>query len=103
MEPELQEIHPSLYRPILFAGVEPAVAIAEASIVLALVIVAGLHVPTMALATVYATAVHAAAAMVTRDDPSISVVYLRSLSGRDYYPPHARFTAPPPRVRPAIP
>lgn len=102
-EPELQAIHPSLYRPILFAGVEPAVAIAEASIVLALVIVAGLHVATIVLATVYATAVHAAAALVTRDDPCISVVYLRSLSGRDYYPPHARLAAPSPRVRPAIP
>jgi type IV secretory pathway TrbD component len=103
MEPELQPIHPSLYRPILFAGVEPSVAIAEGSIVLALLFVVGLHVATIALAVVYATAVHAAAAAVTRDDPLISAVYLRSLMARDYYPPHARLTAPAPRPRPAIP
>jgi type IV secretory pathway TrbD component len=103
MDPELQPIHASLYRPILFAGVEPAVAIAEASIVLALLVVVGVHVATVALATLYATAVHAALAAVTRDDPLISVVYLRSVAARDYYPPHARLTAPAPRVRPAIP
>jgi type IV secretory pathway TrbD component len=103
MDPELQPIHASLYRPILFAGVEPAVAIAEASIVLALLVVVGVHVATVALATLYATAVHTAAAAVTRDDPLISAVYLRSLVARDYYQPHARLTAPAPRVRPAIP
>ncbi|HWZ61106.1 MAG TPA: VirB3 family type IV secretion system protein [Gemmatimonadaceae bacterium] len=103
MEPELQAIHPSLYRPVLFAGVEPAVAIAEASIVLALVVVVGVHLATIALAVVYATAVHAVTVAVTRDDPLISVVYLRSIAARDYYPPHARLTSPAPRVRPAIP
>jgi type IV secretory pathway TrbD component len=100
---EYQAIHPSLYRPILFAGVEPAVAICEGSIVLALVVVVGVHLATIALAAVYVGAVHAAFAACTRDDPLISRVYLRSLAARDYYPPHARVTARSPYVRPAIP
>jgi type IV secretory pathway TrbD component len=94
---ERQVIHASLYRPILLAGVEPAVAIAEASVVLALVVVVGVHVATVALAAVYVGAVHAALAACTRDDPRISAVYLRSLLARDYYPPHAWLTAPTPR------
>jgi type IV secretory pathway TrbD component len=100
---ELQAIHPSLYRPILFAGVEPAVAIAEVSVVLALVVVVGVHLVTIGLACFYVGAVHAAFAACTRGDPMISAVYLRSLGARDYYPAHARVTARAPFVRPAIP
>ena len=95
---EMQEIHASLYRPILFAGVEPAVAIAEGAIVLALLVVVGVHVATIGLAAFYVGAVHAAVAACTRSDPLISAVYLRSLVARDYYPPHARLAAPPPRM-----
>lgn len=97
MDDEHQIIHASLYRPILFAGVEPAVAIAEGSIVLALVVVVGVHVATIALGALYVGAVHAAMAACTRDDPRISAVYLRSVLARDWYPPHARLTAPTPR------
>lgn len=102
-EGEHQAIHASLYRPILFAGVEPAVAIAEASVVLALVVVVGVHVATIALGAVYVGAVHAAVAACTRDDPRISAVYLRSLLARDYYPPHTWLTAPTPPVWSAFP
>jgi type IV secretory pathway TrbD component len=102
MDAALQAIHPALYRPVLFAGVEPSVAIAEGSIVMALLVVVGLHLATIALAVAYATAVHAAAVAVTRDDPLISAVYLRSVMARDYYPPHARLTAPTPRARSAF-
>jgi type IV secretory pathway TrbD component len=83
-------IHASLHRPVLFAGVEPAVAIAEGSLSLGLLIVVGLHVATIALAVLYLVVVHWAMARVTADDPAIVTVYIRSLRFRDYYPPHAR-------------
>jgi type IV secretory pathway TrbD component len=96
-------IHQSLIRPILFAGVEPPVAIIEGAIVLALLVVVGIHLATVGLAALYLTVVHTAMAAATRADPQISAVYLRSLGARDHYPPHARLSAPPSPVRPARP
>jgi type IV secretory pathway TrbD component len=90
MSEEMQEIHASLWRPLLFAGVAPAVAISEGAIVLALLVVVGVHVATVALAAVYVGAVHAMIAACTRGDPLVCAVYVRSLAARDYYPPHAR-------------
>ena len=82
-------IHPSLHRPVLFAGVEPAVAITEGAVSLGLVIVVGLHVMTIALAVLYLVVMHCAMVRATASDPEITAVYIRSLTLRDYYPPHA--------------
>ena len=82
-------IHASLHRPVLFAGVEPAVAVTEGAATLGLAIVVGLHVSTIALAVLYLGVVHACVARATASDPEITAVYLRSLRYRDYYPPHA--------------
>lgn len=81
-------IHASLHRPVLFAGVEPAVAIAEGAISLGLLIVIGIHAVTLLLAIVYLGVVHGLAVRATVSDPAITAVYLRSLRFRDYYPPH---------------
>lgn len=83
-------IHASLHRSVLFAGVEPAVAIAEGSLSLGLLVVVGVHIATVALAVVYLVVVHCAMARATATDPAIVAVYVRSLALRDYYPPHAR-------------
>lgn len=96
-------IHPSLCRPILFAGAEPGVVIVEAAVVLALLFVVGIHVATVAVAVFYIGVVHAAVVRVTATDAQISQVYVRSLVARDYYPPHALLQAGTPAVRPAIP
>lgn len=82
-------IHPSLARPILFLGAEPGVVLVEAAVVLALLFVVGVHVATVAVAFFYVTVVHSAVARLTVSDPQISVVYVRSLFARDFYPPHA--------------
>lgn len=96
-------IHASLYRPVLFAGVEFGVVVAEATTVLALLFVIGIHVGTVVLAGLYVLCVHSAAAWVTARDPQISAVYLRSLFVRDYYPPHGHPRVPPRSVRDALP
>jgi type IV secretory pathway TrbD component len=82
-------IHASLHRPVLFAGVEPAVAITEGAVSLGLLIVVGLHVTTIALAAVYLLVVHFLVVRATAFDPAITAVYIRSLRFADYYPPHA--------------
>lgn len=82
-------IHASLHRPVLFAGVEPAVAITEGAATLGLVIIIGVHVITLVLATLYLGALHVLVARATASDPAITAVYVRSLRFRDYYPPHA--------------
>jgi type IV secretory pathway TrbD component len=74
---------------VLFAGVEPPVAITEAAATLGLVIVVGLHVVTVVFAMLYLGVVHALMARATAHDPAITAVYIRSLRYRDYYPPHA--------------
>jgi type IV secretory pathway TrbD component len=87
-------IHASLNRPVLFAGVEPVVAITEGAVSLGLLVVVGLHVATIALAFVYLVGVHWAMARATAADPAIAAVYVRSLAYRDYYPPHAHPLSP---------
>jgi type IV secretory pathway TrbD component len=82
-------IHASLHRPVLFAGVEPGVAVTEGAACLGLVIVVGLHVTTIALAVLYLAVVHVLVTRATANDPAITAVYIRSLRFRDYYPPHA--------------
>ena len=101
LEPHV--IHTSLYRPVLLAGVEPAVAVVEVSTAFALIFGVGLHVATVALAVFYVTAVHAVMAGIAAKDPHMTTLYVRSLGARDFYAPHGGLRAPTPPVRPSIP
>ena len=96
-------IHAALYRPVLFAGAEPAVVVLEATTAFALVFGVGLHVATVLLAVFYLTVVHAVLVWVAQQDPQMIGLYIRSLSARDFYPPHASVHAAPPPVHPSIP
>ena len=87
--PEAHVIHASLYRPILFAGAEPAVVVLEMTTVFALVFGIGLHVATVLLAAFYLTVVHSLMVWVATQDPHMTTLYIRSLSARDFYSPHA--------------
>jgi type IV secretory pathway TrbD component len=100
---ETHGIHASLYRPVLFAGVEPAVAVLEGTTAFALVFGVGLHVATVLLAVFYLTVVHAVMVWVANADPQMTVLYVRSLAHRDFYPPQAGLHSAPPPVHPAIP
>jgi type IV secretory pathway TrbD component len=100
---EVHVVHASLYRPVLFAGAEPAVVMLELTTSFALVFGIGLHVATVLLALFYLTVVHSVMVWVARQDSQMSMLYVRSLSGRDFYPPHGAIHGPPPPVRPSIP
>ncbi len=100
---EAHVIHPSLYRPVLFAGAEPAVVVLEGTTAFALVFGVGLHVATVLLAVFYLTVGHAVMVWVAKQDPQMTALYVRSLGSRDFYPPHASVHAAPPPVHPSIP
>jgi len=100
---EAHVIHPALYRPVLFAGAEPAVVVLEVTTAFALVFGVGLHVATVLLAVFYLTVVHAVMVWVAKQDPQMIGLYVRSLGARDFYPPHASVHAAPPPVHPSIP
>lgn len=100
---ECHVIHASLYRPILFAGAEPAVVVLEATTAFGLVFGIGLHVATVLLAAFYLTVVHALMVWVAKQDPHMTALYVRSLAACDFYTPHATVHAAAPYVRPAIP
>ena len=96
-------VHTSLYRPVLFAGAEPAVVIVELSTAFALVFGIGLHVATVVLAVLYLTVVHGVMVWVAKQDAQMTSLYVRSLSAKDFYAPHAEIYAATPVVRPSLP
>jgi len=100
---EAHAIHAALYRPVLFAGAEPAVVVLEVTTAFALVFGVGLHVATVLLAVFYLTAVHAVMVWVAKQDPQMIGLYVRSLGAHDFYPAHASVHAAPPPVHPSMP
>lgn len=102
-EPEEHRVHSSLYRPLLFAGAEPAAVVVEFSTAFALVFGIGLHVATVLLAIFYLTVVHSVMVWVARQDAHMSMLYVRSLSARDFYPPHGTIEGASALPKPSIP
>lgn len=100
---EAHPIHAALIRPVLFAGAMPELLILEVATVFALLFVVGLHLATVLLAAVYAFVIHALAVWITARDPQMLAIYLRSLTTKDFYVPHATVFAAAPSVHPAIP
>jgi len=96
-------IHTSLIRPVLLAGAEPAVVIVETCVVFALLFVVGIHLVTIAIALFWLTIVHGVMVWVAKQEPQMTALYVRSLTARDFYPPHARAHVLTPGSRPAIP
>jgi type IV secretory pathway TrbD component len=96
-------IHGSLIRPVLFAGAEPSVVIVECCVAFALLFVVGLHLVTVAIALFWLTAVHSVMVWVAKQEPQMTSLYVRSLSGRDFYAPQAKVHAPIRAPRPSIP
>jgi type IV secretory pathway TrbD component len=88
---------------VLFAGAEPAVVIVETCVVFALLFVVGIHVVTIAIALFWLTVVHSVMVWVAKQEPQMTGLYVRTLSARDFYPPHARARVSTPSPRPSIP
>jgi type IV secretory pathway TrbD component len=102
-ERRVSAIHQSLTQPILLAGAERPLAIANWITAAALVFGGGLHWYTIAMGTLLLTVGHWALVQAAKFDPQLSRVYVRHVHHQDYYPARASVTAPPPRIRPSVP
>ena len=100
---EAHVVHTSLVRPVLLAGAEPAAVMVEVTTAFALVFGVGFHIVTVLLGLFYLTIVHSLLVWIATQDPQMTVLYFRSLTSRDFYPPHGLVTGAAPRVRPSFP
>src|SRR5438105_3314758 len=99
----ISTIHQSLTRPILLAGAERPLAIANWITAAALIFGGGLHWYTIATGAFLLTVGHWALVQAAKFDPQLSRVYVRHINYQRYYPAGASVTAPPPRIRPSVP
>src|SRR6266404_1072259 len=102
-ERRVSAIHRSLTQPILLAGAERPLAIANWITAAALVFGGGLHWYTIAMGAFLLTFGHWALFEATKFDPQLSRVYVRHIRYQDYYPARAPISAPSPRIRPSVP
>ena len=102
-EPHEHPIHTSLVRSVLTLGVERHVLALEATLVLALVLGAGVTTLTLVLGAGIAFALHPVLVWVTTRDPLATAVALRSRGYADYYAPQAAVHRSPPRPHPSVP
>lgn len=102
-ERRVNTIHQSLTRPILLAGAERQLAIANWITAAALILGCGLHWYTIAMGIFLVTVGHWALVQAARFDPQLSQVYVRHVRYQDYYPARAFISASPPRIRPSVP
>ena len=96
-------IHKRLTRPILLAGAERPLALANWITAAALILGAGLHWYTVAMGALLLTLGHWALVQAAKFDPQLSRFYIRHIRYQDYYPACASIDAPPAFIRPSVP
>jgi type IV secretion system protein VirB3 len=102
-ERRVSAIHRSLIQPILLAGAERPLAIANWITAAALIFGGGLHWYTVAMGAFLLTVGHWALVQAAKFDPQLSQVYVRHIRYQDYYPARAPISASPPRIRASVP
>lgn len=102
-ERRVSAIHRSLTQPILLAGAERPLAIANWITAAALIFGGGLHWYTVAMGAFLLTVGHWALVQAAKFDPQLSQVYVRHIRYQDYYPARAPLSASPPRIRVSVP
>jgi type IV secretory pathway TrbD component len=96
-------LHPSLYRPVLYAGVAPVFLFLEVCAVFLLLFEAGVHVATAGLALFYCLVFHPVAVALSGRDALIVEIYARSARWADLYVAAPGFGARVTPVGPALP
>lgn len=99
----ISTIHQSLTRPILLAGAERQLAIANWITAAALILGGGLHLYSIALGGFLVTVGHWALVQAAKFDPQLSQVYVRHIRYQSLYPARASVWTPPARVHPSVP
>src|ERR1700724_4358774 len=100
-ERRVSTIHQSLTQPMLLAGAERPLAIANWITAAALVFGGGLHWYTIAMGTFLLTVGHWALVQAAKFDPQLSRVYIRHVRYQAYYPARASNDATPTHIRPS--
>ena len=90
-------IHSALVRPILFAGADRELTLANGVICIALLFGIGVSRYTVSIVVVLLTVGHWGLTRITKADPSFRHVYVRHVRLRSFYP-----AAGSPRARAAI-
>lgn len=99
----LSIVHQSLTRPVLLAGAERQLAIANWITAAALILGGGLHWYTAGMGAFLLTVGHWALVQAAKFDPQLSQVYIRHIRYQEYYPARASVWAPAAHVRPSVP
>ena len=100
--PRRTTIHLSLTRPLLLAGAERELVIANGTTIAALIFGVGFHWASITIAAVLATLGHWGLVRAATHDPQMSRVYVRHIGYQDYYPARADVHARPAGVRPSM-
>lgn len=98
-----RKVHQSIIRPPLYMGVDRGVLFLEASAVGSLFFLAGFHLATFGLALIWVLVLHPVAVWVYSKDPLLPALYVRSLTAKDFYAPHAHLATRVPAPKPSIP
>ena len=96
-------VHQSLVQPVLLAGAERSLAIANWITAAALILGAGIHWYTIAIGALLLTVGHWALVQAAKFDPELRRVYVRHIHQQDLYPARASIDAPPPLIRTSVP
>ena len=101
--PDLDLVHPSLTKPVLWGGVERRIVGIEFMIVVVLLTWKGFTPQALILVACIVIPMHLIARRVAREDPRMFDLFLRSLTWKRYYPAHGSFRAAPPPAHSSIP
>ena len=100
---ELDLIHPSLTKPVLWAGVERRIVGLEFMIVVLVVTWRGMTPTALLLIGCIVIPMHLVARRVAREDPRMFDLVLRSLSWHRHYPAHGSYRTAAPHNVSSIP
>ena len=101
--PRTVAIHRALTRPVLLAGADRELALANGVVVAALLLGIGLSWYTAATSAVLLGVGHVALVLLAKHDPEIRRVYVRHIQLRAFYPGAPREVGRPPVVHPSVP
>lgn len=96
-------IHPSLTKPVLWAGVERRIVGVEFVVLVLLVTWKGITLGSVVLGACIVLPVHLAARYAASVDPRMTDLFVRSLAWRRHYAPHADIHTAPSPVKSSIP
>lgn len=100
---DLDVIHPSLTKPVLWGGVERRVVGLEFMIAVLLLTWKGMTPGGILLVACIVIPLHLIARRTAREDPRMFDLVLRSLAWHRHYPAHGSFDTASPPAGPSIP